>query len=123
MMKYQFVMLLFSLLFTLPINAKKKVIILSAKNTTWWDENKRSIENPVPTIFYDENTFLIHSAILLENVKITIKDKHGNNVDSILITVFPNDINMFTLNINNGNYLIELEYTEYCYYGYFEINQ
>lgn len=112
---------------TSSLYARKKAIIMQEQFTTdermKWDEEERSIPNSIPFILHNETTFYIYSYDLLEEVKLTIKDRYNNIVYSTVDTILPHEDNMFTLDIEKGKYTIELESKEGIYYGYFEITK
>lgn len=114
----------------LPISsleAKRRVIALTQQavfeNDERWQTEKRSIPNNILFILHNETTFYIYSYDLLEEVKLTIRDRYNNIVYSTVETILPNEDNMFTLDIEKGKYTIELESKEGIYYGYFEITK
>lgn len=128
MKKYLFMLVI--VLSILPISslqAKRRVIALTQQavfeNDERWQTEKRSIPNNIPFILHNETTFYIYSYDLLEEVKLTIKDRYNNIVYSTVDTILPHEDNMFTLDIEKGKYTIELESKEGIYYGYFEITK
>lgn len=124
MKKYLLFMLLCILLAS-PLYAKRRIIVLNkfAKTEIEWTENKRSIEAFMPLVINNGDLFYVYSESLMQEAKLTIKDKYNAIVYSTIITVLPNEETAFTLPINNGEYIIELECNEDYYYGYFEIDQ
>lgn len=125
-MKYLFVALLLIVTAVFPsyIYAHKIPLFHKSKNenTTWPQKEARSI-NSVPTITQDDNILYIHSDISIDDAKLTIKDEHNNIITTAIITVFPNQVSTFILNIDSGSYMIELEYEDNYYYDYFEVTQ
>lgn len=125
-MKYLFVALLLIATFVFPssIYAHKIALFHKSKNDapTWPQKGKRSI-NYLPSIIQNDNTLYIYSDIPMEDAMLTIKDEYNNIIISSTITVFPNQGSTFILTIDSGNYIIELEYEDNYYYGYFEVTQ
>ena len=59
----------------------------------------------------------------MEEAKLTIKDKYNHIVYTTIETMLPHEENVFILNIEKGNYTIELESKGSIYSGYFEITE
>ncbi|WP_276858069.1 DUF3244 domain-containing protein [Bacteroides fluxus] len=109
------------------LHAKKKIITLTEHFTTdnkiKWDEEERSLIGNIPFILHNQNIFYIYSGVLLEEAKLTIKDKYNHIVYTTIETMLPHEENVFILNIEKGNYTIELESKGSIYSGYFEITE
>ena len=125
-MKYLFVALLLIATIVFPSFIYAHRIPLSHKskneNPKWSQKGARSI-NYLPVITQDDNTLCIYSDIPMEDAMLSIKDEYNNTIITSIITVFPNQGSTFILTIDSGNYIIELEYEDNYYYGYFEVTQ
>lgn len=125
-MKSLFVALLLIATAVFPSSIYAHKIALSHRskdeNPKWSQKEARSISY-LPVITQDDNTLYIYSDIPMEDAILTIKDEYNNIITSTIITVFPNQGSTYILNINSGNYIIELEDEDNYYYGYFEVTQ
>ena len=110
------------------LQAKKKVITLtqlpaSDINQSQWQRKERSITGNKLFVLHDKDIFYIYSDNLIEEVKLTIRNRHNDIIYSTIEPIFSDKENIFELNIGYGEYVIELEYKETVYYGYFEITE
>ena len=91
------------------------------KDTNPWEQDNRSITN-FPIIIQENNAIHIYSNILLNNMDITIKDSSNNIIQSVFITVVPNQPTAIKIvTTEKGAYKIELRYNQVSLYGYFSI--
>lgn len=125
MTKFLLIAIVASFFMTSPLFAKKTMIemqvIINGKPR--WEQEERSLFNNVPLIFHDGSTLYVYSDVLIENANFVIKDQYNNTVYSSINSIFSDIENIFELNMGYGKYVIELEYKETVYYGYFEITE
>ena len=128
MLRYLFI---FILVASLLLTAKCKGAIIhmiynvaechDPKDTNPWEQDNRSITN-FPIIIQENNAIHIYSNILLNNMDITIKDSSNNIIQSVFITVVPNQPTAIKIvTTEKGDYKIELRYNQVSLYGYFSI--
>lgn len=121
MIKHLLAALTLIIFFSASLHARKNAIILTDKKIGW-EKSKRSI-NHTPTVSHDGNTFYIHSEIPIEDTQITIKDIYDNIIYSATVTILSDENTIVIPSMNSGSYILELEYDENDYYGYFEVTQ
>ena len=105
--------------FTFMSYAEEKTIEATKKH---WLEDRRSV-SCIPTITHDNNIFHIYSDIIIENLHITVRDATGMIFYSDIVTV--SNVQRYSLiidNIEEGNYIIELNHEDKYLYGYFNIS-
>lgn len=108
------------------LQAKKEVITLtqlpaSDINQSQWQREERSTTGNKFFVLHDKDIFYIYSDNLIEEIKLTIRNRHNDIIYSIIEPIFSDKENIFELNIGYGKYVIELEYKETIYFGHFEI--
>lgn len=97
---------------------KSRAIDLKLK----WGGTKRSI-TPLFFVSYEDGVLFFDSDILIEDVTLFIKDKSGNVIYTTMLTIYPDETSVSIINSDKGHYLLEVEYDNLAYYGYFEISQ
>ena len=129
MLRYLFIFILLAASLLLTASAKGAIIHMiynaaechDPKDTNPWDQDNRSITN-FPIIIQENNAIHIYSNILLNNMDITIKDSSNNIIQSVFITVVPNQPTAIKIvTTEKGDYKIELRYNQVSLYGYFSI--
>lgn len=119
-MKQLFSALVLSFILVFPIFAKRYVVLTREKGK--WGKEHRSISH-TPTVSHDGNTFYFHSEIPIEDTQITIKDIYDNIIYSATVTILSDENTIVIPGMNSGSYILELEYDDNYYYGYFEVTQ
>ena len=129
MLRYLFIFILLAASLLLTASAKGAIIHMiynvaechDPKDTNPWEQDNRSITN-FPIIIQENNAIHIYSNILLNNMDITIKDSSNNIIQSVFITVVPNQPTAIKIvTTEKGDYKIELRYNQVSLYGYFSI--
>lgn len=129
MLRYLFIFILLAASLLLTASAKGAIIHMiynvaechDPKDTNPWEQDNRSITN-FPIIIQENNAIHIYSNILLNNMDITIKDSSNNIIQSVFITVVPNQPTAIKIvTTEKGDHKIELRYNQVSLYGYFSI--
>ena len=129
MLRYLFIFILLAASLLLTASAKGAIIHMiynvaechDPKDTNPWEQDNRSITN-FPIIIQENNAIHIYSNILLNNMDITIKDSSNTIIQSVFITVVPNQPTAIKIvTTEKGDYKIELRYNQVSLYGYFSI--
>lgn len=107
--------------FILYINcvAQEVSIQLYSDYSKDWHIEDRSL-TITPTATYDRNAIYISSILLIEDMQVIVKDKHGYIVYSNIITIPSKQCYSFTFDCHDSEeYIIEIAYDNKWYYGYF----
>jgi len=116
---------LVTLLFSLTILAQEIEVPMSeqrVEDKAYWEKGKRARSISPIEVTHDENAVYIYSNVLLEDLQVTIKDSTGNEIYSTTTVVVPDQRTSISLLFpGEGQYKIELNIGERCYFGYFEV--
>ena len=125
MIRFLLTAIVISFFATSSLFAKKTMIEtqVTINGSPRWEQEERSLYSNVPLIFHDGSTLYIYSDVLIETANFIFKDHYNNTVYSSINSILSDIENIFELNIGYGKYVIELEYKETVYYGYFEITE
>lgn len=115
---------LFTLLFSSTILAQEIEVPMSQRveDKAYWEKGKRARSIISIEVTHDQNAVYIYSNVLLEDLQVTIKDSADNEIYSTTTIVVPDQKTSISLLFpGDGQYKIELNIGERCYFGYFEI--
>ena len=129
MKKKMFIVWLFALMpLALPVQAKwyepvgGYIIRLTEghhDNPDWYEDNRSLSYAPVAA--YDNQAVYLYACEVMQDVTITVTDNQGCVVASAVVTVFPEQPAVLTLDAGSGSYRLDVVYKGNCYYGYFEM--
>lgn len=107
-----------------PIYTTVETQIHLKKDIKWhkedWDIDDRSLDVTL-TATHDNTSIHLYSYETVEEAIVTVTDFQGNIVVYSTAYIYPGQSFSLPLNVGKGKYCLEVEYKEYCYYGYFEI--
>lgn len=91
------------------------------------DTTRNAFERSLSTALsasINNNIIYLYSEVLLEELKVTVKNESGEILSSEYVSIFPQQPYTFFIgNVENGVYIVELDDGKYKYQGYFEISQ
>ena len=85
-------------------------------------KDKRSLSME-PTVSHDRNVIYIHTDIVIENMQITIRDKHKDIIYTNQLTILQSQNYSFSFNFSGEKeFTIELSYKDINLQGHFTID-
>jgi hypothetical protein len=122
-MRKLLLLLMLACLSVSSLQAQRKIIIISPTHTerqNRWEEDDRSLEDSALYVTHEKNTFYLYSDMMMEDVKLTIRDDNNDIVSSIITTITPEQDIITIPNVISGSYIIEFEYKGEFYCGFFK---
>ncbi len=117
---------LVTLLFSSTILAQEIEVPMSeqrVEDKAYWEKGKRARSIISIEVTHDENAVYIYSNVLLDDLQVIIKDSADNEIYSATTTVIPDQRTSINLLFpGSGQYKIELNIGDRCYFGYFEVD-
>ena len=122
-MRKLLLLLMLACLSVSSLQAQRKIIIISPTHTerqNRWVEDDRALEDSALYVTHEKNTFYLYSDMMMEDVKLTIRDDNNDIVSSIITTITPEQDIITIPNVISGSYIIEFEYKGEFYCGFFK---